>query len=145
MGSVQQRLVAVLLGLLAAARLTDGLRPSSLGNRHTPRAHTRCYDVKAAEVTANADADAEPPKPQFDGYRGDDGKWYDSVGPRNGPPVNYWRSSQRKKLEEKHAALLQGDGSSVVGRGYWWRAPSVVRSPASNTTTSFYTCTLTSR
>ena len=34
-----------------------------------------------------------------------DGVWYDEEGPRNGPPMNYWKTSQAEKEEMMHTAM----------------------------------------
>jgi len=50
---------------------------------------------------------AAPAPAQYDGWQAEDGTWYDALGPRNGPPVNFWRSSQTRRILEKTAALLE--------------------------------------
>jgi len=50
---------------------------------------------------------AAPPAAQYDGWQAEDGTWYDALGARNGPPVNFWRSSQTRRILEKTAALLE--------------------------------------
>ena len=43
---------------------------------------------------------AMAPLPSYAGYQLSNGTWVDEFGPRNGPPMNFWRYSQKRRLEE---------------------------------------------
>lgn len=53
------------------------------------------------------------------GWQDDDGKWFDEDGPRNGPPLNYWRQSADQReydavMDAVDAVLQESDIESNI-------------------------------
>lgn len=62
--------------------------------------------VGTSKNDASAVGIQNPLPPQYTGHRLENGTWVDAIGARNGPPVNFWKSSQLDRLIAAQADLL---------------------------------------
>ena len=87
----------LLLGMLhVATAWYPSIRPACTGYRSVMFRHRSLCQSSPIESSVSAMA----PPPCYAGYQLSNGTWVDEFGPRNGPPMNFWRYSQKGRLEE---------------------------------------------
>ena len=72
---------------------------------------------KSSAAVDGASPETPVPPPQYTGYQLENGTWVDEFGPRNGPPMNYWKVSAQKRLDDGREELLASCAIALAAPG----------------------------